>query len=425
MKKVTTKQLMEASRALRNYTSMIEASKIVNSPQQDQRLQYDALGIANQQANSASSNATKSTTTAQQPQDLQYNGLSIANQQAASAPGAAKKWPTTKDEIIAFQKANTDSKGQPLKPDGLIGSDTMMALAKQGIQPPAGFKMAGYKTASKPAQAGKPAQVSAPSQESAPELDRLNANIASNQQWFDQQKTAKAQAAQQSAQPVPGMQQGVSAASSAISPTFQSQQPVSEDDIEEGIPGVAKALGRGLINRTNPTMVKPGVIKGSTAAEKSANRFGRDINKNAPTAALGTVGTAMALSGGPDVAEIPATGSAAPASSETDDVALGAQNLSNMEKRIGDQNLAAMKKLSGLKPQSTPAQKPAQASDPEVANWQRNLKQMGYDAEVDGRMGPQTLKAFQKYMQSDNVQESVSFTTDDTLISRIVFLSKR
>ena len=419
MKKINEKQLMESSRALRDYIDSV----IEDGSQAAQSSSDTSRDFSWSNAGKALGNiwqGVKNTTNAigQAGSDIASGFTSVQTPSATQNPSG---WPTTPEAIRAFQKANG------LKVDGLIGSQTMTALTNKGIKPPAGFKMAGYKTASKPAQAGKPAQVSSPSQESDPELDRLNANIASHQQWFDQQKAARAQAAQQSAQPVPGMQQGLSAASSAITPTFQSQQPVSEDDIEEGegIPGVVKALGRGLINRTNPTMVKPGVIKGSTAAEKSANRFGRDINKNAPTAALGTAGAAAALSGGPDVAEIPATGSAAPASSETDDVALGAQNLSNMEKRIGDQNLAAMKKLSGLKPQSTPAQKPAQASDPEVANWQRNLKQMGYDVDVDGRMGPQTLKAFQKYMQSDNVQESVSFTTDDTLISRIVSLSKR
>lgn len=50
-----------------------------------------------------------------------------------------------KNAIMAFQKANVGLDGKPLKVDGLIGAQTMQLLAKQGIQPPAGFKMAGTK----------------------------------------------------------------------------------------------------------------------------------------------------------------------------------------------------------------------------------------------------------------------------------------
>jgi len=68
----------------------------------------------------------------------------------ATPPG---KWPTTRDEIIAFQKVNKDQFGKPLATDGLIGAQTMQALARAGIQPPAGFQMAG----NKPAAAAHPA----------------------------------------------------------------------------------------------------------------------------------------------------------------------------------------------------------------------------------------------------------------------------
>ena len=55
------------------------------------------------------------------------------------------KWPTTPQEISAFQQAHG------LKADGLIGPNTMQALAKQGIQPPAGFQMAAAKKPAAPA----------------------------------------------------------------------------------------------------------------------------------------------------------------------------------------------------------------------------------------------------------------------------------
>ena len=75
---------------------------------------------------------------------------------ATPAP-AGTKFPSTPAEIKAFQQAHG------LKVDGLIGPNTLTALAKAGIQPPAGFKMAGAKQhpAPHPAQQGaaaKPAQ---------------------------------------------------------------------------------------------------------------------------------------------------------------------------------------------------------------------------------------------------------------------------
>lgn len=67
------------------------------------------------------------------------------------------KWPTTDPEIRAFQKANG------LKADGLIGANTMAALQKQGVQPPAGFKPVASKqhlaqqgTAAKPTAGATP-----------------------------------------------------------------------------------------------------------------------------------------------------------------------------------------------------------------------------------------------------------------------------
>jgi hypothetical protein len=63
----------------------------------------------------------------------------INNMLATPATPAGTKFPSTPAEIKAYQKAHG------LKDDGLIGPNTLTALAKDGIQPPAGFKMAGAK----------------------------------------------------------------------------------------------------------------------------------------------------------------------------------------------------------------------------------------------------------------------------------------
>ena len=70
------------------------------------------------------------------------------------------KFPTTPAEIKAFQQSHG------LKVDGLIGPYTLTALAKDGIQPPAGFKMAGAKHPAQPVPAAKgpTAQPAAPAQ---------------------------------------------------------------------------------------------------------------------------------------------------------------------------------------------------------------------------------------------------------------------
>jgi hypothetical protein len=83
-----------------------------------------------------------------------------ANQ--GTQPGG--KWPATPAEIQAFQKANG------LKVDGLIGANTMAALQKQGVQPPAGFKPVANRqhpaapagTAAKPVAGSKPVAGAAP-----------------------------------------------------------------------------------------------------------------------------------------------------------------------------------------------------------------------------------------------------------------------
>jgi hypothetical protein len=99
-----------------------------------------------------------------------------------SAPNAANaplKWPTTSDEIKAFQMANN------LKPDGLIGNQTMAALQKAGATPPAGFKPVANKV--RPSQSGTPAATAPAATQSSVravdnDIDRKNAAAAANPQ---------------------------------------------------------------------------------------------------------------------------------------------------------------------------------------------------------------------------------------------------
>lgn len=114
-------------------------------------------------------------------------GMPSASPTAVAAPAPAQagqaKWPTTKAEIIAFQKANK------LKPDGLIGKNTMAALQKAGATPPPGFNPVGPKAAKAPAAkapASKPA--------ADPNQAAIDASNAANQQAVQQQKQNYAQA---------------------------------------------------------------------------------------------------------------------------------------------------------------------------------------------------------------------------------------
>jgi len=77
------------------------------------------------------------------------NDGSDAGNAPSNNPEIGAQFPKTPAEIQAFQKAHG------LKVDGLIGPNTLTALAKAGLQPPAGFKMAGAK---RPAPAPHPVQ---------------------------------------------------------------------------------------------------------------------------------------------------------------------------------------------------------------------------------------------------------------------------
>lgn len=88
-----------------------------------------------------------------------------------------KKWPSTRDEIIAFQKANG------LTPDGLIGKKTLAALTAAGYTPPPGFKPVGDRvkpTPTKPQnQAPQPTTSGTP-----PELAKVD-TIKNKEYWVN------------------------------------------------------------------------------------------------------------------------------------------------------------------------------------------------------------------------------------------------
>ena len=120
------------------------------------------------------------------------------------------KWPTTRAEIIAFQNVNKDQFGKPLATDGLIGAQTMQALARAGIQPPAGFQMAG----NKPAAAAHPAAAhpAAAHPAAAPEDAARDARISQNQAFYNlspTDQTAITQAQGQQALKTAASQQAV------------------------------------------------------------------------------------------------------------------------------------------------------------------------------------------------------------------------
>lgn len=62
------------------------------------------------------------------------NGAPKVSAKSNTTGGAPAGWPQGDAAIRAFQQANG------LKVDGMIGANTMAALQKQGVQPPAGFK---------------------------------------------------------------------------------------------------------------------------------------------------------------------------------------------------------------------------------------------------------------------------------------------
>ena len=308
MKKITEKQLMEAARALRDYTDVMEANPIPAAkaagtaagkalsgltntqkvgagaitaaaagnailnpgqiPQAPSSAEADDLALGQQNLKAIQQAPTKNPAAARPqrfqnvagqqtaPQGtvdprlaadmaknpIQHQAAQIANtapQPAKPAQSGASAWPTTPQAIVAFQKSHG------LKPDGLIGPNTMTALARDGIQPPAGFKMApAKKPAAAPAK--KPATPTdvmsqTPDEERDERMaqDQAFYNMTPQQQAAynagivqqDANKAAaakKAQDVQQAAQSQPGMKD-ISNALPTQSSFASQQQPVKEN----------------------------------------------------------------------------------------------------------------------------------------------------------------------------------------------------
>lgn len=226
MKKITEQQLIKSASLLNKKLAIMEAAPA--QPAQNTDLSWQNIGkaagnvwqgvknTAGAVGNAVTGAADAVTGAAS---DL-AQGFNSAQSPTSTAAKPTNKWPTTPQEITAFQKANG------LKADGLIGPNTMQALAKQGLQPPAGFQMAGAK---KPAAPAKPADPMAQSPEEA-EDERIAQNQAFYNMSPEQQAMYNKGVAQQGQKPAaaPANAQtpatAPSAAAAAITPNFASQQ---------------------------------------------------------------------------------------------------------------------------------------------------------------------------------------------------------
>jgi len=88
-----------------------------------------------------------------------------------------------KAAIKAFQSTHKQLDGKPLVVDGLIGPQTLQALATAGIQPPPGFKRVDKKAARVAPRVQQ--QTTGPEDN---EIADLNKRIAAHQQWFAQHR---------------------------------------------------------------------------------------------------------------------------------------------------------------------------------------------------------------------------------------------
>ena len=228
MKKITEKELMESAKLLYNKLSLIEAP--VAQPSTQPNTDWSLANVGKAAGNIWQGVKNTANAVVGAPAAV-GNALSNAGNELAAGfnsaqtptTGAAAQsaWPTTPAAIKAFQQANG------LTPDGAIGPKTMQALASKGIQPPAGFQMAGPKKAT-PAQA-KPADIMAQTSDEA-EDERIAQNQAFYNMTPDQQAMYNKGAPQQKqpAQSAPvGTQTPATAPNpnaAAITPNFASQQ---------------------------------------------------------------------------------------------------------------------------------------------------------------------------------------------------------
>jgi hypothetical protein len=179
----------------------------------------------------------------------------IPSGQAAPAP-AGTKFPTTPAEIKAFQKAHG------LKDDGLIGPNTLTALAKAGIQPPAGFKMAGAKqhpaphpaqqgAAAKPAQHGAAAKPAAAAPGTVGYVDPKTGAVSSGDAERDERMAQFGQVAQMTPAQQQMFNQGAADQDAAAAGTAETGRPGTKADLDQ----MYKAFGNQTAPATNKAPV--------------------------------------------------------------------------------------------------------------------------------------------------------------------------
>lgn len=455
MKKITEKQLLEATGALREYLKLTEAEYSQAAP--------PSLGAAIKKQGADWWKTLSGEGKPLFPETPNISGVSgqpeisgnptiaTSTQPKPSVQVKPSEWPSTRQEIIDFQKKHKDAAGKSLIPDGSIGKRTLEALKKAGFQPPPGFKPVPDKKpmVAKPKQSTQPDYQAAFDQEFGQNYTK-NAN-ADMERLLAAMRDPAAIKSQASVGNIPGLGGIPSGTVPAINkepgpqtyglgtekPTNFAGKEITNEEIdrilnlsglsEAGLGSLikgAKAFGRGLINRTNPQIREPGgKFQPITDIEKSSNRLGRDINKNAATTTLGIGGTAAGLSGGIETGgEYKTPGINASSQVDTNEL----PDTSSIVKKQGTIDTTSSK-ISSNDVKSPVTTKPLMSKpvgDEEIRNWQRNLNDMGYNAGTSGRWDDKTAAAFQQYMTDQPVNEHVSFSQMDSL-ARIVELARK
>ena len=225
MKKITETELLESTKSLYNKIGLIEAQ--VAQPATQPNTDWSLANVGKAAGNIWQGVKNTANAVAGAPAAI-GNALSNAGNEFATgfnsaqtpATGTASQsaWPTTPAAIKAFQQSNG------LTADGLIGPKTMQALAKQGIQPPAGFQMAGAK---KPAAPAKSTDIMAQSPDEA-EDERIAQNTAFYNMTPQQQAMYNQGATQQGQKPATQAPANTQAPATAPNPAAQpapEQQP--------------------------------------------------------------------------------------------------------------------------------------------------------------------------------------------------------
>jgi hypothetical protein len=172
----------------------------------------------------------------------------INNMLATPATPAGTKFPSTPAEIKAFQQAHG------LKVDGLIGPNTLTALAKAGIQPPAGFKMAGAKPKVTPhpiqqGRAAKPAAKQGAAPGTVGYVDPKTGAVSSGDAERDERLAQFGQVAQMTPAQQHMFYQGAAEQDAATAGTASTGRQGTKADLDQ----MYKAFG----NQTAPAKTAP------------------------------------------------------------------------------------------------------------------------------------------------------------------------